>query len=67
MKAINPNDKWVNDGSSWGAYNHNTLKTVKGFVTEKACWDWIHENYPEDANGVTEHVTAEWFPANVIE
>jgi hypothetical protein len=66
MKATNPEGKWTEDGA-WVAYNHTTLETTSGFATELSCWNWIHHNHPEDANGVTEHVTAQWMPNKINE
>lgn len=66
MKALNQYGTWVENEGEWVAYNSSKAKCeARGFATEASAWGWIHSNFEEDANGVTEPVTAEWFPVNI--
>lgn len=60
MKACDPDGKW-NENGYWASFDHKTCESRGEFATKISCLNWIHKNYPEDANGVVENVTAEWF------
>lgn len=69
MKAYNPYKEEMTEGDGdWSAFDHRIGLSVKsGFATPFEARTWIKENYPEDANGVTPNVKAEWMPINLEE